>query len=72
MATTFNPRITPEMVEVLARCTGLPLPAEEVGGAIAIIQNVVDVLGEVDVATLRDVEPAYIQPMRREGGRRRA
>ncbi len=72
MASTSKPKITPELAEALARCAGLTLPTEEVGGAIAIIQNVVDVLGEVDVATLRDVEPAYIQPMRREGRRRRA
>ena len=61
MATISNPRITPEMVEVLARYAGLPFPAEEVGGAIAIILNVVDVLGEVDVATFRDTGAGYRQ-----------
>lgn len=60
-------QVTPELAEALARYAGIPVPAEGLGGTMGIVQGLVNAQAQIDDALLRDVDPAHIQPIRREG-----
>lgn len=63
-------QMTPELVRALAQYAGTQLPEERVEDIAASLQGLADALDSVEDARLRDVEPAFIQPLRPERGGR--